>query len=66
MMSISFADTVMGLHSQWFRNTGNGFQTSQMNTQNTAVVARCRIIHKNYQQHGKYGCKQEQILQKTQ
>jgi hypothetical protein len=36
MTAISFADTVMGLHSQWFRNTGIGFQTSQINTQYSA------------------------------
>jgi hypothetical protein len=26
--SISFTDAVMGLHSQWLRNTGVGFQTT--------------------------------------
>jgi len=48
--SISFTDTVMGLHSQWLRNTGVGFQTSQTPSiqQHTAVVARYKIIHKNY------------------
>jgi len=49
--SISFTDTVMGLHSQWLRNTGVGFQISQTPSiqQHTAVVARYTIIHKNYQ-----------------
>lgn len=49
--SISFTDTVKGLHSQWLRNTGVGFQTSQKTPsiqQHTAVVARYRNIH-NYQ-----------------
>jgi len=53
--SISFTDTVMGLHSQWLRNTGVGFQTSQTPSiqQHTAEVARYKIIHKNYQSMAK-------------